>query len=119
MAGPGIGKSSLTEGIAERLGKDLNVLQLHGSSALAAVPFGVLTPYTGELTAEESVSPVAVLRSMWSYFERLKAGNGLPVLLLIDDAHYLDEASAGVVADLISAGWATVVAAARPRPGLP
>lgn len=119
MAGPGIGKSSLTEGLAERLGGDLNVLQLHGSSALAAVPFGVLTPYTGELTAEESVSPVAVLRSMWSYFEKLKAGNGTPVLLLIDDAHYLDEASAGVVADLISAGWATVVAAARPRPGLP
>lgn len=119
MAGPGIGKSSLTEGIAERLGGDLNVLQLHGSSALAAVPFGVLTPYTGELTAEESVSPVAVLRSMWSYFEKLKAGSGAPVLLLIDDAHYLDEASAGVIADLISAGWATVVAAARPRPGLP
>jgi DNA-binding CsgD family transcriptional regulator len=119
MAGPGIGKSSLTEGIAERLSGDLNVLQLHGSSALAAVPFGVLTPYTGELTAEESVSPVAVLRSMWSYFEKLKAGNGAPVLLLIDDAHYLDEASAGVVAELISAGWATVVAAARPRPGLP
>ncbi|UEL29662.1 LuxR C-terminal-related transcriptional regulator [Pseudarthrobacter sp. L1SW] len=119
MAGPGIGKSSLTEGIAERFGGDLNVLQLHGSSALAAVPFGVLTPYTGELTAEESVSPVAVLRSMWSYFEKLKTGNGAPVLLLVDDAHYLDEASAGVVADLISAGWATVVAAARPRPGLP
>lgn len=119
MAGPGIGKSSLTEGLAERLGGDLNVLQLHGSSALAAVPFGVLTPYTGELTAEESVSPVAVLRSMWSYFEKIKTGNGAPVLLLIDDAHYLDEPSAGVVADLISAGWATVVAAARPRPGLP
>ncbi|TLM74278.1 helix-turn-helix transcriptional regulator [Pseudarthrobacter sp. NamB4] len=119
MAGPGIGKSSLAAAIAERLTGELNVLQMHGSSALAAVPFGILTPYTGELTAEESVSPVAVLRSMWSYFEKLKAGNGAPVLLVIDDAHYLDEASAGVVADLISAGWATVVAAARPRPGLP
>lgn len=119
MAGPGIGKSSLTEGIAERLSGELNVLQIHGSTALAAVPFGVLTPYTGELTAEESVSPVAVLRSMWSYFEKLKAGNGAPVLLIVDDAHHLDDASAGVVADLISAGWATVVAGARPRPGLP
>ena len=119
MAGPGIGKSSLTEAIAERLAGEMNVLQMHGSSALAAVPFGVLTPYTGDLTAEESVSPVAVLRSMWSYFEEVKAGNGAPVLLMVDDAHYLDEDSAGVVAELISAGWATVVAAARPRPGLP
>jgi DNA-binding CsgD family transcriptional regulator len=119
MAGPGIGKSSLTEAIAERLTGELNILQIHGSSALAAVPFGVLTPYTGDLTAEESVSPVAVLRSMWTYFETLKAGSSSQVLLLVDDAHYLDEASAGVIADLISAGWATVVAAARPRPGLP
>ncbi|MGK3648890.1 LuxR C-terminal-related transcriptional regulator [Pseudarthrobacter enclensis] len=119
MAGPGIGKSSLAEAISERLAGELNVLRIHGSSALAAVPFGVLTPYTGDLTAEESVSPVAVLRSMWSYFEKLRAGNGAPVLMVVDDAHYLDEASAGVVADLISAGWATVVAAARPRPGLP
>lgn len=119
MAGPGIGKTSLTEAISDRLSEDLNILQIHGSSALAAVPFGVLTPYTGELSAEESVSPVAVLRSMWTYFEKLKAGRSAPVLLVVDDAHHLDDASAGVVADLISAGWATVVAAARPRPGLP
>ncbi|MBD1591388.1 helix-turn-helix transcriptional regulator [Arthrobacter sp. S1_S22] len=119
MAGPGIGKSSLTEAISERLTGEMNVLQMHGSTALAAVPFGVLTPFTGDLTAEDSVSPVAVLRSMWSYFEEVKAGNGAPVLLIVDDAHYLDEDSAGVVAELISAGWATVVAAARPRPGLP
>jgi DNA-binding CsgD family transcriptional regulator len=119
MAGPGIGKTSLTEAIAERLAGELNILQIHGSSALAGVPFGVLTPYTGELTAEESVSPVAVLRSMWTYFEKLKAAGGAPVLIVVDDAHHLDDASAGVVADLISAGWATVVAAARPRPGLP
>ncbi|WP_370281168.1 LuxR C-terminal-related transcriptional regulator [Pseudarthrobacter sp. NamE2] len=119
MAGPGIGKSSLTEAISERLAGELNILQIHGSSALAAVPFGVLTPYTADLTAEESVSPVAVLRSMWTYFEKLKAGNGNSVLLVVDDAHYLDEASAGVLADLISAGWASVVAAARQRPGLP
>ncbi len=119
MAGPGIGKSSLADAISERLAGELNILRIHGSSALAAVPFGVLTPYTGDLTAEESVSPVAVLRSMWSYFEKLRTGNSAPVLMVLDDAHYLDDASAGVVADLISAGWATVVAAARPRPGLP
>lgn len=119
MAGPGLGKTSLTDGIVERLSDELNVLQMHGSSALSNVPFGVLTPYTADLTAEESISPVAVLRSMWTYFEKLKTVNGAPVLLVVDDAHYLDEGSAGVVADLISAGWATVVAAARPRPGLP
>ncbi|MFJ6027582.1 LuxR C-terminal-related transcriptional regulator [Pseudarthrobacter sp. NPDC092424] len=119
MAGPGVGKSSLADAVAERLEGELTVVRVHGSAALSSVPFGVLTPYTGELTAEESVSPVAVLRSIWSYFEELRAGGSAPVLLVLDDAHYLDEASAAVVADLIAAGWASVVAAARPRPGLP
>jgi len=119
MAGPGIGKSAVTDAVMERLAGSMNILRIHASSALAGVPFGVLTPYTGELTAEESVSPVAVLRSMWSYFEKLKAGNGAAVLLAVDDAHHLDDSSAGILAEVISAGWATVVAAGRPRPGLP
>lgn len=119
MAGPGIGKSALVDAVAERLDGELTVVRVHGSAALASVPFGVLTPYTGDLSAEESVSPVAVLRSIWSYFEELKAGRSAPVLLVLDDAHYLDDESAAVVADLIAAGWASVVAAARPRPGLP
>ena len=119
MAGPGIGKSAVTDAVTERLAGSMKILRIHASSALAGVPFGVLTPYTGELTAEESVSPVAVLRSMWSYFEKLKGGHGAAVLLAVDDAHHLDDASAGVLAEVISAGWATVLAAARPRPGLP
>ena len=119
MAGPGIGKSAVTDAVTERLAGNMLILRIHASSALAGVPFGVLTPYTGELNAEESVSPVAVLRSMWSYFEKLKAGHAGAVLLAVDDAHHLDDASAGVLAEVISAGWATVVAAARPRPGLP
>ncbi len=119
MAGPGIGKSALTEAITERLASDMIIVQIHGSSSLSRVPFGILAPYTAELTAEDSVSPVAVLRSVWSYFEKLKAGRDAPLLLVMDDAHHLDEATAAIVADMISAGWASVVAAGRPRPGLP
>ncbi|QHK22490.1 helix-turn-helix transcriptional regulator [Pseudarthrobacter psychrotolerans] len=119
MAGPGIGKSTLTEAITERLAQEMIIVQIHGSSSLSGVPFGVLAPYTAELTAEDSVSPVAVLRSVWRYFEKLKAGRDTPLLLMMDDAHHLDEATAGIVADMISAGWATVLAAGRPRPGLP
>ncbi|GAA1762144.1 hypothetical protein GCM10009712_08590 [Pseudarthrobacter sulfonivorans] len=119
MAGPGIGKTALAEAITERLATDMIIVQIHGSSALSGVPFGILAPYTAELTAEDSVSPVAVLRSVWSYFEKLKAGRDAPLLLVMDDAHHLDEATASIVADMISAGWASVVAAGRPRPGLP
>ncbi|WP_416377134.1 LuxR C-terminal-related transcriptional regulator [Arthrobacter sp. CDRTa11] len=119
MAGPGIGKSALSEAITERLATEMIVVQIHGSSSLAGVPFGVLAPYTAELTAEDSVSPVAVLRSVWTYFEKLKAGKDTPLLLVVDDAHHLDDSTASIVADMISAGWASVVASGRPRPGLP
>jgi DNA-binding CsgD family transcriptional regulator/type II secretory pathway predicted ATPase ExeA len=119
MAGPGVGKSALAEAITERLAAEMIVVQMHGSSSLSRVPFGVLAPYTAELSAEDSVSPVAVLRSVWTYFEKLKAGKDTPLLLMVDDAHHLDEATASIVADMISAGWVSVVAAGRPRPGLP
>jgi DNA-binding CsgD family transcriptional regulator len=119
MAGPGIGKTALTEAITDRLASEMIIVQIHGSSSLSSVPFGVLAPYTAELNAEDSVSPVAVLRSVWSYFEKLKGGKETPLLLMMDDAHHLDEATASIVADMISAGWASVVAAGRPRPGLP
>ena len=43
----------------------------------------------------------------------------MPLLLVVDDAHHLDEATASLVVDMMSAGWASVLAAGRPRPGLP
>lgn len=125
MAGPGVGKTSVTDAVREKLAAEMTVLRIHGSSALAKVPYGVLAPYTAGLAPEEADSPVAVLRAVWAYFQELKGsselkgGNEAPVLLVVDDAHHLDEATASMVVDMTSAGWATVLAAGRPRPGLP
>ncbi len=52
MAGPGIGKSSLTDAVSERLAAEMTILRIHGSSSLAKVPYGVLAPYTAELAAK-------------------------------------------------------------------
>ena len=119
MAGPGLGKSSLTDAVSGRLASEMTILRIHGSSSLSKVPYGVLAPYTADLPPEESDSPVAVLRSVWAYFQELKGGKDVPLLLVVDDAHYLDEATANMVVDMMSAGWASVLASGRPRPGLP
>ncbi|MGX9901888.1 AAA family ATPase [Arthrobacter sp. SA17] len=119
ISGPGIGKSALVEAISERLTRDMNVLRIHGSSSLAKVPFGVLAPYTSGLSAEDAISPVAVLRSVWSYFQKLRSAKDGPLLLVVDDAHHLDDATASIVVDMVSAGWASVLATGRSRPGLP
>lgn len=119
MAGPGLGKTSLTDAVSENLSAEMTILRIHGSSSLAKVPYGVLAPYTAALPLEEADSPVAVLRAVWAYFQELKAGKDVPLLLVIDDAHHLDEATANMVVDMMSAGWAGVLASGRPRPGLP
>ncbi|WP_426998653.1 LuxR C-terminal-related transcriptional regulator [Pseudarthrobacter sp. N5] len=119
MAAPGIGKSTVIDALTRRLSTEMTVLRIHGSSSLAHVPYGVLAPYTSGLSAEESVSPIAVLRSVWTYFQQLKSAKDAPMLLVVDDAHHLDEATASIIVDMISARWASVLAAGRPRPGLP
>jgi DNA-binding CsgD family transcriptional regulator len=125
MAGPGVGKTSVTDAVREKLAAEMTVLRIHGSSSLAKVPYGVLAPYTSGLAPEEADSPVAVLRAVWAHFQELKGNSNLkggtdaPVLLVVDDAHHLDDATASMVVDMTSAGWATVLASGRPRPGLP
>jgi DNA-binding CsgD family transcriptional regulator len=119
MAGPGLGKSSVTDAVSDQMASEMTILRIHGSSSLAKVPYGVLAPYTAELPAEEADSPVAVLRAVWTYFQQLKGVNDVPLLLVVDDAHHLDDATASLVVDMMSAGWASVLAAGRPRPGLP
>lgn len=119
VAEAGAGKSTLAEAIAAALSEEFIVMRVHGSPSLSNVPYGVLAPYLVDLPEDPTSSHIAILRAFWAQFERLREGRKQPLLLLVDDAHELDEATANVIVDLITANWAKVVASARPRPGLP
>ncbi|MDR6985825.1 DNA-binding CsgD family transcriptional regulator/tetratricopeptide (TPR) repeat protein [Paenarthrobacter nitroguajacolicus] len=119
VADPGIGKTALAAEIAARLAGEMVVMRVHGSPALSAVPYGVLAPYLLDLPVEQATSPVAILREFWSQFEKRRGGEGARLLLIVDDAHDLDEGSTQILAELVTAGWARLVATSRPRPGLP
>lgn len=119
VADPGIGKTALSDEIAARLASEMVVMRVHGSPALSAVPYGVLAPYLLDLPVEQATSPVAILREFWSQFEKRRGGEGARLLLIVDDAHELDEGSTQILAELVTAGWARLVATSRPRPGLP
>ncbi|TQS90109.1 LuxR family transcriptional regulator [Arthrobacter sp. TS-15] len=119
VADSGIGKTALAAEIAARLAGEMVVMQVHGSPALSAVPYGVLAPYLLDLPVEQATSPVAILREFWSQFEQRRGGEGARLLLIVDDAHDLDEGSTQILAELVTAGWARLVATSRPRPGLP
>ncbi|WGM21950.1 AAA family ATPase [Paenarthrobacter sp. OM7] len=119
LADPGIGKTALAAEIASRLAGEMVVMRVHGSPALSAVPYGVLAPYLLDLPVEQATSPVAILREFWAQFEKRRGGQGARLLLIVDDAHDLDEGSTQILAELVTAGWARLVATGRPRPGLP
>ncbi|WP_284977700.1 AAA family ATPase [Arthrobacter sp. fls2-241-R2A-200] len=115
----GVGKSAMAAEIAARLEPDMVVMQIHGSPALSGVPYGVLAPYLEDLPVGQATSPVSILREFWSQFEKRRGEAGSRLVLVIDDAHELDDHSTQIVAELVTAGWARLVATSRPRPGLP
>lgn len=114
----GLGASSLLAQLGSIFGKDFAVVPIHGSPSLTAVPYGVLAPYLAQLSVADISSRVAVLRALWAHLESIRRGAG-PALLLVDDAHYLDDATCGMLTELVQAGWAKIVAACVPRPGVP
>ncbi len=115
----GIGKSTLMETIVAVLGPEVTAIRVHGSPSLTNVPYGVLGPFIVGLPVQEATSQLAVLRTLWSRLEAEKHATQKPLLLIVDDAHDLDEATAGILAELAAAGWAKLLVGAAARPGLP
>jgi DNA-binding NarL/FixJ family response regulator len=114
----GLGASSLLAQLNNAGNGRQAVMSVHGSPSLAPVPYGALSPYLAELSVEDVTSKVAVLRALWAYLEKHRESPG-PALLLVDDAHDLDTATAEMIAELVQAGWAKLVATCIPRPGIP
>lgn len=114
----GLGASSLLAQLGSVFGEEIAVVPIHGSPSLTAVPYGVLAPYLAQLSVADISSRIAVLRAFWDHLESIRIGTG-PALLLVDDAHYLDDATCEMLTELVQAGWAKIVAACVPRPGIP
>jgi DNA-binding CsgD family transcriptional regulator/type II secretory pathway predicted ATPase ExeA len=115
----GIGKSTLMEAVVAELAPEVTPVRIHGSPSLSHVPYGVLGPFIVGLPVQEATSQLAVLRTLWSRLEEERRATGKPLLLIVDDAHDLDDATAGILVELAAAGWAKLLVSAATRPGLP
>lgn len=115
----GMGKSRLIDAVVGELGSEVTPVPIHGSASLTKVPYGVLGPFIVGLPVQEATSQLAVLRTLWAHLEEQKRATQKPLLLVVDDAHDLDEATAGILAELAAAGWAKLLVGAAARPGLP
>jgi DNA-binding CsgD family transcriptional regulator len=107
----GVGKSRLAAEClarAERQGR--LTAQVKASQAASALPFGALAPLLPGSTAP-SAEPADML---WRARDALVAlGDGKPLVLLVDDAHLLDNASATLVHQMATTRSAFVILTVR------
>lgn len=106
----GVGKTRLAQealGMARAHGRAVEWLA--ATSASASIPFGV---FAGYLPSDvNQTSQLGLFHAVTS--ELMAKGDGGSILLGIDDAHHLDEASAAVVHQLTVSDEAAVIATVR------
>lgn len=105
---PGVGKTRLASEAAETMAAaGWAVSRLAGTASGRSVPLGPFAAWVDDFDA----SPLAITRQILTAL-RTGAG-GAPLLVVVDDAHLLDDLSALVVNQLVAHNVAEVIATAR------
>ncbi|MFC3298641.1 hypothetical protein FJV46_01060 [Arthrobacter agilis] len=116
----GVGKTAVARAVVGRLHWTAPVLRVTGGSSLRAIPFGALAPYLHTLSVTDADSPVAVLRAVMGHLaaEGSNRPGRLP-LIIVEDAHELDDSSTSLLTQLISARRAKALVLIRTSPNVP
>lgn len=108
----GMGKSVLSRTLIEDLGEDFVPFLLTPAASLAGVPYGALAPLLASATSSDLESPRTTLRALLAFLRQ--SSGGKPVLVVVDDAHLLDDSTGYVLSQLASSRVIHLVAFARP-----
>lgn len=111
LGGPGAGKTTLVRA-ALAGGTGVASMTLQCGAALVDVPYGALAPFLTEL--EDIRGPVDAVGAVQRHLEMLEAAgpagtSGLPVIV-VEDCHFIDPASAFVLALLVQNREAVLLA---------
>jgi DNA-binding CsgD family transcriptional regulator len=109
----GMGKTALARHLVDRTLNSTASFLIHPGPALSSAPYAALAPFLGRATARDMESSLSVLRILISFFR--EESRGRPVLLVVDDAHEVDDDSSHVLSQLVSSRTVRLVAFSRPQ----
>ncbi|TPV27808.1 hypothetical protein FJV46_01085 [Arthrobacter agilis] len=110
----GTGKSAMARHLLTLLQGEFVPFLVTPAPTLGSIPYGALTPFLLDATAEDMASPLSVLRRVLAFF-RTRAG-GRPVIVLVDDAHLLDDDSSHLLSQLATSRIVRLAAFTRTTP---
>ncbi len=119
VADAGMGKSALVRHVLKNPVDGSLPLWIQGSPVLKAVPFGAMAPHLFLEASADTLSALTVLRGFREFLEAVQADYGVRPVVVIDDAQYLDEDSALLLAQLTAAKEVRLVVLTRSITGLP
>lgn len=107
----GTGKSVLARHLIAELEGEFVPFLLSPAPSLSSIPYGALAPFLGSATTEDLQSPLSVLRVTLSFLR--STSRGQPVVVLLDDAHLLDDDSSHLLAQLVTSRTISLIAFGR------
>jgi DNA-binding CsgD family transcriptional regulator len=118
LAGPaGVGKTRLLDDVARTVERDgWHIERVAGTPAIAALPLAAFAFLDAPESLEMGRFPTPLGSARRSLLDRCR---GQRLLLVVDDAHSLDDASAALVYQLAAAREALIVANVRTRASSP
>lgn len=115
----GIGKTALINEVVHELGHRIRPFRVFAGPTLASVPFAALAPLLTALTPGQINEPLSVLRAVVAAMNPAGQPHPAPAVLIVEDAHHIDDSSVAVLAQLAAAEAAKVVFLCRPYPAPP
>ncbi|MDJ0312303.1 LuxR C-terminal-related transcriptional regulator [Arthrobacter sp. H35-D1] len=116
MADPGMGKTTVAAAVLELGQGRLRGFHAFASPVLSGEPYGALAPFLAGLPMEHGDSPKAVLKTLAA---ALRTEANECAVLVIEDAQFLDEHSAALLAQLAVASGTKFIFLCSPFPAAP
>lgn len=107
----GLGASTLLRHLAQQLQTSRTVLTIHGTPSLGSVPYGALAPLLHPVPNKDVDQRTGVLRALLAALPpKAPFQSTHAPLVIVDDAHAIDPATADLLVALVLSGTVKVVA---------